>query len=378
MAVRHDVASGPNPVKATRSMDDRIYNFSAGPAVMPTAVIERFRDDLWNIAGTGIGVSEHSHRGAVFTAVLNRTSERMRELAGIPDDYAILYLTGGATQQFFQVPANLLQGGTADFWMTGSWAKKAAAEAKRYGQVHVCATSEDENFSYIPTEATYSDAPKMVHFCSNNTIFGTQFRREPSVPDGAFLTCDASSDIFSRPIDVTKYGLIYAGAQKNLGPAGVTIVIARKDLIEQGVDDLPAMLQYRTHEKANSCSNTPPTFPIYAVGEVLGWLLDQGGLAVMDQKNQEKAGRLYAKLDSSPLFRATARQDSRSMMNVCFVTGDAEKDKMFLEGASARKMDGLKGHRSVGGMRASIYNAFPADGIEELIDYMDEFEKLHG
>ena len=361
-------------------MDERIYNFSAGPAVMPDAVLERFRDDLWSLAGTGIGVSEHSHRGAAFTAVLERTTSRMRELAYIPDDYAVLYLTGGATQQFFQVPANLLQGGTADYLLTGSWAKKAAKEAARYGTVHTAASSEDANFSYIPTgaEVTHSDAPKYVHFCSNNTIFGTQFRTEPSCPDGAYRVCDASSDIFSRPIDVTRYGLIYAGAQKNLGPAGVTIVIVRKDLIESGADDLPAMLQYRTHEAANSCSNTPPTFPIYAVGEVLGWLLDQGGLAIMEQKNQDKAGRLYKALDESELFSATARPNSRSLMNVCFVTGDAELDKKFLEGAAGRKMDGLKGHRSVGGMRASIYNAFPSDGVEELIDYLGEFERLHG
>ena len=358
-------------------MDARIYNFSAGPAVMAEPVLERFRDDLWSIAGTGIGVAEHSHRGSTFTAVLERTSQRMRELAGIPDDYAILYLTGGATQQFFQMPANLLKEGTADFWLTGSWAKKAAKEAARYGDVHVCASSEDENFSYIPSEVHNSSEPTLVHFCSNNTIFGTQFRREPVCPDGAFLSCDASSDIFSRPIDVTKYGIIYAGAQKNLGPAGVTIVIVRKDLVEAGNDDLPAMLQYRTHEAANSCSNTPPTFPIYAVGEVLGWLLDQGGLAVVDQNNKAKAQRLYDRLDSSALFKGTARKDSRSLMNVCFVTSDAELDKRFLEGAASRKLDGLKGHRSVGGMRASIYNAFPNDGIEELIDYMDQFESMH-
>ena len=362
-------------------MDDRIYNFSAGPAVMPEPVLERFRDDLWSIAGTGIGVAEHSHRGSTFTAVLDRTSERMRELAGIPDDYAILYLTGGATQQFFQVPANLLQGGTADVWLTGSWAKKAAKEAKRYGTVNVCASSEDENFSYIPTECQYAEAesgkPHLVHFCSNNTIFGTQFRREPACPEGAFLTCDASSDIFSRPINVTKYGLIYAGAQKNLGPAGVTIVIVRKDLVESGSDDLPEMLQYRTAMNANSCANTPPTFPIYAVGEVLGWLLDQGGLAVVDQKNRDKAGRLYDTIDSLPMFEGTARTDSRSLMNVCFKTSSPELDKKFLEGSAARKIDGLKGHRSVGGMRASIYNAFPNDGVEELIDYMTEFASLH-
>ena len=359
-------------------MDDRIYNFSAGPAVMPEPVLERFRDDLWSLAGTGIGVAEHSHRGSAFGAVLDRTTARMRELAGIPDDYAVLYLTGGATQQFFQVPANLLQQGTGDYLLTGSWAKKAAAEAKRYGTVHIAASSEDENFSYIPTEVQHSDSPRYVHFCSNNTIFGTQFRREPSCPDGAYRVCDASSDIFSRPIDVTKYGLIYAGAQKNLGPAGVTIVIVRKDLVEGGAEDLPAMLQYRTAMNANSCANTPPTFPIYAVGEVLGWLLDLGGLALIEQRNRDKAERLYSHLDASAMFRGTARADSRSLMNVTFVTGDAELDKKFLEGAASRKLDGLKGHRSVGGMRASIYNAFPSDGVEELIDYMTEFEGLHG
>ena len=351
------------------------YNLSAGPAIMPEAVLKQIQKDVWDVSGSGMGVLELSHRGPVFTDILNRTTERMRKLAAIPDDYDILYMTGGATQQFWQVPANFLsEGKTADYWMTGSWAKKAHKDAGRYGTAHEAASSADKNFSYIPDLDGYSDAPTYVHFTSNNTIFGTQHAEEPECPDGAFLVCDASSDIFSRPIDVSKYGLIYAGAQKNLGPAGVTIVIVRRDLVEAGKEDIPPQQQYRTFADADSCPNTPPTFSIYAVGEVLQWLLDFGGLDAMAKQNHAKAEVLYDYLDESELFTPTVPPGSRSAMNVTFVTGEPDADAACIKEAKAAGFDGLKGHRSVGGMRASIYNAFPPEGVEKLVAFLKEFE----
>jgi phosphoserine aminotransferase len=272
-------------------------------------------------------------------------------------------------------PMNFLtQEETADYLVTGSWSKKAIAEAKRFGKTHVVCTSEDRNFCYIPAERKNSSNPAYVHFTSNNTIYGTQFRSEPETPDGAFLVCDASSDIFSRPIDIAKYGIVYAGAQKNLGPSGITLVIIRRDLIERGNPDVPTMLSYRTHAEKDSMFNTPPAFGIYLMGLVFKWLKQLGGLEAMAERNAEKAGRLYAYLDDGSLFRSTADADSRSLMNVTFVTGDAEKDKQFIAFATNEGLDGLKGHRSVGGMRASMYNAFPADGVDALIDAMQRFE----
>ncbi|MBX3443286.1 MAG: 3-phosphoserine/phosphohydroxythreonine transaminase [Planctomyces sp.] len=356
-------------------MSNRIFNFSAGPAVLPEPVLQQAREDLWDLSNTGIGVLEHSHRGKAFSTVLLQAIADCRTLAKIPDDYDILFLTGGASTQFYMAPMNFLTpGDTADYLVTGAWSKKAVADAKRYGRVHVACTSEDRNFSYIPSEVRYSGAPKYAHFTSNNTIFGTQFQKEPTPPAGVPLICDASSDIFSRPIDVAKYGLIYAGAQKNIGPAGVTLVIIRKDLVERGSKDLPVMLQYRTHAADDSCYNTPPTFGIYLMGQVFKWILSQGGLEGLAARNEDKAGKLYAHLDRSRLFRATAAPDSRSLMNVTFVTGDETLDAEFIAFAKARGLDGLKGHRSVGGMRASIYNAFPPAGVDALIAAMREFE----
>lgn len=357
-------------------MIQRIYNFSAGPAVLPVPVLEEAGDNLLSLGESGIGILEHSHRGAAFKAVLEETEALIRELAGIPDDYRVLFLGGGASTQFFMLPMNFLDADqTADYLLTGSWSKKAVAEAKRFGDAQVVCSSEDRNFCYIPRERRYSDAPVYVHFTSNNTIYGTQFDTEPDVPAGAFLACDASSDIFSRPIDVTKYGLIYAGAQKNLGPAGVTLVIIRQDLVDRGAADLPTMLQYRTHAEKNSAYNTPPVFAIYVMGLVLKWLKGLGGLEAIDHRNREKAGRLYAYLDEGRLFRPTADVDSRSLMNVTFVTGEAEREAKFIGFAAENGLDGLKGHRSVGGMRASLYNAFPPEGVEKLIDVMREFER---
>ncbi|QDU38774.1 Phosphoserine aminotransferase [Maioricimonas rarisocia] len=360
-------------------MSERIYNFSAGPAVLPVEVLEEARANLLSLGDTGVGIMEHSHRGKAFSAVLAQTEADCRKLASIPDNYQVLFLQGGASSQFFQIPMNFLESGqTADYLVTGSWSKKAVAQAKRFGTPHVAASSDDRNFTYIPRQFDYSNDPRYVHFTSNNTIFGTQWASEPEAPGDAPLVCDASSDIFCRPIDVSKYGIIYAGAQKNLGPAGVTLVIIRDDLVEAGRSDIPEMLQYRIHAENDSCYNTPPTFGIYLMGLVFKWLLKQGGLDEMHRQNRQKAEKLYAAIDDSPLFKATAEQDSRSLMNVTFVTGNPDLDADFISYAKERGLDGLKGHRSVGGMRASIYNAFPPEGVDRLIEVMGEFVRSRG
>ncbi len=356
-------------------MADRVFNFSAGPAVLPVPVLEEARENLLSLGETGVGIMEHSHRGPAFTAVIEEAEALCRELAGIPDNYRILFLQGGASAQFFTVPMNLLAPErTADYLNTGAWSKKAIAEAKPFGKVHVVCSSEDRNFCYIPHGRDFSDGAAYVHYTSNNTIAGTQFSGIPEIPSGGTLVCDASSDIFSRPIDVTQYGILYAGAQKNLGPSGVTLVIIRDDVIERGNDDLPALLKYATQAKAGSMSNTPPTFGIYIMGLVFKWLKQQGGLAGIDESNRNKAAKLYAYLDQSDLFQGTADSDSRSLMNVTFVTGNADLDTKFIATASSAGLSGLKGHRSVGGMRASIYNAFPAEGVDALIAAMQQFE----
>jgi len=357
-------------------MTRRIWNFSAGPAVLPESVLEEARENLLSLGTTGIGICEHSHRGKPFMAVAAEAESLCRELAGIPDDYAVLFLQGGASLQFSMVPMNFLTPErTADYLVTGMWSEKALKEAKPFGKVHTACSSRDQNFSYIPDSAAYSDSPVYVHFTSNNTIFGTQFRSEPvGIPKDAFLVCDASSDIFSRPIDVRKYGLIYAGAQKNLGPSGVTLVIVRKDLVETGSKSPATMLQYRTHAENESMYNTPPTFGIYLMMLVFRWIRQHGGLQGMETRNQAKAKVLYDFLEQSSLFRATARPDSRSLMNVTFVTGDEERDNAFVKKAEASGFSGLKGHRSVGGMRASIYNAFPPAGVDALVQFLKDFE----
>ena len=357
-------------------MTRRIWNFSAGPAVLPETVLEEARENLLSLGNTGIGICEHSHRGKPFMAVAAEAETLCRELAGIPDDYAVLFLQGGASLQFSMVPMNFLAADrTADYLVTGVWAEKALKEAKSSGKTHVACTSKDANFNYIPDACTYSDNPAYVHFTSNNTIFGTQFSKEPDgIPDSAFLVCDASSDIFSRPIDVRKYGLIYAGAQKNLGPSGVTLVIVRKDLVEAGNKNLATMLQYRTHAENESMYNTPPTFGIYLMMLVFRWIKSTGGLAAMDVRNKAKAAKLYDYLKQSTLFKSTARPGSGSMMNVTFVTGNEDKDNAFVKAAEAKEFSGLKGHRSVGGMRASIYNAFPPEGVDALVQFMKDFE----
>jgi len=358
----------------------RAYNFSAGPAVLPEPVLKQAQNDVWNIAESGIGIMEHSHRGPVFDAVIKEAIADCRELASIPDNYHVLFLQGGASSQFFMIPMNFLgKDQTADYLNTGAWSKKAITEAKLFGDVHVASSSDDQNFSYIPTadQITFSEAPRYVHMTSNNTIAGTEYATEPAVPAGVPLFCDASSDIFSRPIDITKYGMIYAGAQKNLGPAGVTLVIIRDDLVNDAPTDLPTMLQYRTHAEKNSMFNTPPTIGIYMIGQVFKWIKDRGGLSAMQEANRQKASLIYDFLDNSDFFRGTAEPESRSMMNITFRGPDEDLEKKFIAQASERGLKTLKGHRSVGGMRASIYNAFPQEGCLALVDFMKEFERAN-
>ncbi|WP_437184972.1 3-phosphoserine/phosphohydroxythreonine transaminase [Planctomicrobium sp. SH668] len=356
-------------------MTERIFNFSAGPAVLPVEVLEEAKENMLSLGNTGMGVMEHSHRGKAFISVLAQTEADCRRLANITDDYRVLFVQGGASSQFFTIPQNFLSANdTADYLVTGVWAQKAVEQANRFGKVHEAASSKDRNFAYIPKTANYTPNSAYVHYTSNNTIFGTQFKSEPDVPAGSTLICDASSDIYSKPIEVSKYGMIYAGAQKNLGPSGVTLVIIHNDLVKRGKLDIPEMLQYRTHAENDSCYNTCPTFGIYFMGLVFKWILKQGGLEAMAQRNEEKANVLYSFLDESKLFNPTADKDSRSLMNVTFVTGNDAIDAKFIKESQAAGFDGLKGHRSVGGMRASIYNAFPKEGCVELVKFMKDFE----
>ena len=358
-------------------MTNRIHNFSAGPAALPESVLRKAQDAIWDVAGSGIGIMEHSHRGKVFDRIIAEAEQTCRELAGIPDNYRVLFLQGGASLQFAMIPMNLLNSErTADYLLTGVWSQKAVKEAKPLGKVHIAATSEATNFDRIPkaSEIRYSPNPTYIHVTTNNTIYGTQWRTEPPVPNGVPLVADTSSDMYSRPIDIRKYGIVYAGAQKNLGPSGVVLVIIRDDLVEAGPKGLPTMLQYRTHVAENSLYNTPPTFGIYFMGEVFKWIQAQGGLAAMGEHNESKARLLYEYLDSSDFFHGTAQADSRSLMNVCFRAPSEELEAKFISEATKRGLDGLKGHRSVGGMRASIYNACPREAVQALVAFMKEFE----
>jgi phosphoserine aminotransferase len=358
----------------------KTFNFSAGPGVMAESVVRQLQNDLWDIHGSGIGVCEHSHRGGCIDKVFEDTQALFRELAGIPDNYSILFMTGGASAQFYLVPMNFLpEGRSADYIDTGVWANKAYKEAKALGKVHLAGSSADRNHSYIPGKDALrfnADAAYM-HYCSNNTIYGTQWHRMPESPAGVPVICDMSSDILSRPLDVTKHHLIYAGAQKNLGPAGVTVVIARNDFIETGSTALPALMQYREFQKNDSRPNTPPVFPIYAVGEVLKWIKSEGGLKAMQQLNERKAKPLYDFLDAQDFFIPHAEKGSRSLMNVTFRLPTEELDKKFVKEATAAGFDGLKGHRNTGGMRASIYNAFPPEGVTALVAFMEKFAKAN-
>jgi phosphoserine aminotransferase len=365
----------------TETAKGRAINFSAGPAALPEEVLHRAQRDLLDISGSGIGVLEHSHRGKVFDAVMEETEALCRQLAGIPDGYKILFLQGGASTQFFQVPMSFLsKGDTADYLVTGSWSQKAAKEAQRYGGVHEVCNGQDTNFSAIPARDTWSftDGAAYCHFTSNNTIFGTEFFDEPAHPTGAPLVCDASSDIFSKPIDVARYGLIYAGAQKNLGPAGCALVIVAPEMLERASGDVPTMMSYKTHAEKGSRYNTPNTFAIYLMGEVFKWIRANGGLEGMGRRNREKADYLYAALDESPMFRATVAGPERSRMNVCFRCEDESLEPGFIAEAEAAGMKNLKGHRSVGGMRASIYNALGMQDVRTLVEFMRDFESRHG
>ncbi|HAK57380.1 MAG TPA: 3-phosphoserine/phosphohydroxythreonine aminotransferase [Lachnospiraceae bacterium] len=355
----------------------RVYNFSAGPAVLPEEVLKEAADEMLDYQGSGMSVMEMSHRSKVFDDIIKTAEADLRELMGIPDNYEVLFLQGGAWTQFAAIPMNLMKNGVADYIVTGQWAKKAWQEASKYGKAVKIASSEDETFSYIPdcSDLPIDDDADYVYICENNTIYGTKFWQLPNTK-GKTLVADVSSCFLSEPVDVTKYGVIYGGVQKNIGPAGVTIVIIRKDLIRDDLDEkVPTMLQYKTHADARSLFNTPPAYGIYICGKVFKWLKKQGGLEAIKKKNEEKAKILYDFLDSSKLFKGTVRKEDRSLMNVPFVTGNDELDAEFVAKAKAAGFENLKGHRSVGGMRASIYNAMPIEGVKKLVEFMQEFEQ---
>jgi phosphoserine aminotransferase len=358
----------------------RIFNFAAGPAVLPVPVLEEIQRDLLSLPDVGMSILEISHRSATFESILDRAEADIRTLAGIPSNYRVLFLQGGASLQFSMVPMNLLTpGATADYIDSGSWAEKAYKEAKKVGGASIAASTKAENYSRVPSQKELKLTPgaAYVHMTSNNTIEGTEFRQLPDVGD-APLVSDTSSDMFSRPIDVGRHALIYSGAQKNMGPAGVTVVIVREDLLQRSQKSLPTMLNYAVHAENKSLYNTPPAFAVYALGLVMRWLLGQGGLPAIAKVNERKAAKLYAEIDRTGYYRGTAHKDSRSLMNVTFRLGTEELEKKFVKEATAAGLDGLKGHRSVGGMRASIYNAFPEAGVEALVEFMREFERRNG
>jgi len=359
---------------------NRIFNFSAGPAVLPLPVLEEAQRDLMSLPGVGMSILEISHRSPAFDEIIQSAEADMRALAGIPDDYAVLFLQGGASLQFSMVPMNLLlPGTTADYIVTGVWSQKAVKEAKRVGAVSIAASTEADNFTHVPAQddIRLTAGASYVHVTSNNTIYGTQWRALPDA-GGRPLVNDASSDIFSRPIDVSKHALIYAGAQKNLAPAGLTLVVIRKDMLERSQASLPTMLSYKVQADNGSLYNTPPVFAIYILRLVLKWLRANGGLEAMAAQNDRKAGALYAEIDRTGFYRGHARPDSRSSMNVTFRLPTEELEKTFVKESTAAGFDGLKGHRSVGGLRASIYNAFPLEGVEALVEFMREFERRNG
>jgi phosphoserine aminotransferase len=358
----------------------RIFNFSAGPAVMPVPVLEQAQRELVSLPGVGMSVMEISHRSKTFEDLLNQAIADMRELAGIPANYRVMMLQGGASLQFSMVPMNLLtSGSTADYVDTGTWADKAIKEAKRVGRVNVTGSTKADNFNRIPRASELAFAPDgaYVHITSNNTIEGTEWHTLPDTGNVP-LVADASSDIFSRPIDAGRFGIIYAGAQKNLGPSGVTLVIIREDLLSRSHGDLPTMLSYKVQAENNSLYNTPNTFGVYILGLTMKWLKSLGGLPAVARANERKAATLYAEVDRTGFYRGTAQKESRSLMNVTFRLPSEELEKKFEKEATAAGLDGLKGHRLVGGMRASIYNAFPQEGVDALVQFMREFERKNG
>ena len=358
----------------------RVFNFAAGPAVLPLPVLEEIQRDMLELPGVGMSILEISHRSAPFEAILAQAEADIRTLGGVPSNYKVLFLQGGASMQFSMVPMNLLTpGATADYIDAGSWGEKAIKEAKKVGAVNVAATTKSENYSRVPTqsELTLTPGAAYVHMTSNNTIEGTEYKALPDVGDVPLVN-DTSSDMFSRPIDVARHALIYSGAQKNMGPAGVTVVIVRDDMLARSQKSLPTMLNYAVHAENGSMYNTPPVFAVYALGLVMKWLIAQGGLAAIATVNERKAAKLYAEIDRTGFYRGTAHKDCRSLMNVTFRMATEELEKQFIKASTAAGLDGLKGHRSVGGMRASIYNAFPEPGVDALVDFMREFERKQG
>ena len=355
----------------------RVYNFSAGPAVLPEEVLKEAAAEMLDYKGTGMSVMEMSHRSKAYQAIIDEAEADLRDLMQIPDNYKVLFLQGGASQQFAMVPMNLMKNGVADYIITGQWAKKAWKEAQMYGKANAVASSEDETFSYIPdcSDLPISEDADYVYICENNTIYGTKFWKLPNTK-GKLLVSDVSSCFLSEPVDVSKYGMIYGGVQKNIGPAGVVIAIIREDLISDDVMPFtPTMLKYKTHADNGSMYNTPPAYGIYICGKVFKWLKAMGGLEVMKARNEKKAKVLYDFLDESKLFKGTVRKEDRSLMNVPFVTGDKDLDAKFVKEAEAAGFVNLKGHRTVGGMRASIYNAMPIEGVEKLVAFMKAFEE---
>ena len=355
----------------------RVFNFSAGPAVLPEEVLRELANEMLDYKGSGMSVMEMSHRSKEYEEIINEAEADLRELMNIPSNYKVLFLQGGAHQQFSMIPMNLMKNGKADYIITGQWAKRAWQEAGIYGEARAVASSADKTFSYIPdcSDLDISEDADYVYICENNTIYGTKFKTLPNTK-GKTIVADVSSSVLSEPVDVTKYGLIYGGAQKNIGPAGVVIVIIREDLVtEDTMDKTPTMFKYKTHVDNASMYNTPNTYGIYVCGKVFKWLKKQGGLVGIKELNEKKAKILYDFLDSSKLFKGTVRKEDRSLMNVPFITGDEELDAKFVKEAKAAGFVNLKGHRSVGGMRASIYNAMPIEGVEKLVDFMRNFEK---
>ena len=355
----------------------RVYNFSAGPAVLPETVLQEAAAEMMDYRGTGMSVMEMSHRSKPYQAIIDEAEADLRSLMGIPENYKVLFLQGGASQQFAAVPMNLMKNGVADYIITGQWAKKAWQEAKMYGTANAVASSADKTFSYIPdcSDLPISENADYVYICENNTIYGTKFHELPNTK-GKDLVSDVSSCFLSEPMDVSKYGMVYGGVQKNIGPAGVVIGIIREDLITEDVlPGTPTMLRYKTHADNGSMYNTPPAYGIYICGKVFKWLLNNGGLTEMKVYNEKKAKVLYDFLDASELFQGTVVKKDRSLMNVPFVTGNTDLDAKFVKAAEAVGFVNLKGHRSVGGMRASIYNAMPIEGVQKLVDFMEQFEK---
>ena len=355
----------------------RVYNFSAGPAVLPEEVLKEAAEEMLDYNGSGMSVMEMSHRSKVFDEIIQTAEADLRDLLKIPDNYKVLFLQGGASQQFAMIPMNLMKNRVADYIVTGQWAKKAWQEAQKYGTANKIASSEDKTFSYIPdcSDLPISPDADYVYICENNTIYGTKYKTLPNTK-GKILVSDVSSCFLSEPMDIEKFGIVYGGVQKNVGPAGLVIAIIREDLITEDVlPGTPTMLTYKTHADANSLYNTPNCYGIYICGKVFKWLKKQGGLEAMKERNEKKAKVLYDYLDSSKLFKGTVEPASRSLMNVPFVTGDKELDAKFVKEAEAAGLVNLKGHRTVGGMRASIYNAMPIEGVEALVEFMKKFEK---